>query len=213
MTLAPPFTAPLDVPHGARQAALLLHTLGDTDRQWLLNQLDAHARSEAQTLLAELVALGVPADPSLREAVLAPAQAAIGARAADAASLPPLSSLPTSASARLAQATVVEMAGLLKNEPDALIAALLREAQRAYAGEWVWRSGVLDRLGPTRRRRIGELLADSVGAPSSGAGALGERISELVAARLSTPIAEADTAPPRGWAARLAQRLSAWSTR
>ena len=213
MTLAASFETAADAPHGARQAALLLHTLDDADRQWLLSQLDPRARSEALTLLAELAALGVPADQSLREAVLAPAQAAIGAGAAEASPQLASAAPPNSASARLARTTVAEMSGLLQNEPDALIAALLREAQRAHADDWGWRSGVLDRLGPTRRRRVGELLADGVGTSSSGASALGAQVAELVAARLATPMAVAGTAPASGWLGRIAQRLSAWSPR
>ncbi len=146
---------------GARQAALLLHTLIETDRQWLLDRLSASARSEAERLLAELATLGMPTDPRMLDQMLAGRAGA---------------PVPAAASSRqrLYAATAVEVADLLQGEPDALVARLLR------AGDWPWRDGVLERLGPTRRRCIEELLAGVAVAT----GPVGESLAEALAARL-----------------------------
>lgn len=212
-----------DNANGARQAALLMHTLGDADRRWMLSQLGPAARTEAEQLLAELATLGVPADPVLLHAVLTrPPGHGNGARSGTAASASAASAadsdLPLD---RLARATVPEMVALLQNEPDALIACLLKEARQA---DWSWRTGLLDRLGPARRRRIGELLAEDAASSASASSPAamsvrGARVAELVAARLARPSVDDRAAASRGshasrsWGARLAQRLSPWSRR
>lgn len=201
---------------GARQAALLMHTLADADRRWMLGQLDPAARAEAEQLLVELATLGVPTDPALLDAVLTRAPrngtgngngngARSGTTAATSTSAAG-SDLPLD---RLAHATVPEMVALLQNEPDALIACLLKEAHHA---DWPWRTGLLDRLGPARRRRIGGLLAEDA-ASSAAASVRGARVAELVAARLARPSVDDRADPSRSWGARLAQRLSPWSRR
>ena len=88
---------------GARQAALLLHTLVETDRRWMLARLPASARSEAEHLLAELATLGVPTDPRLLDQVLTGS-----ARAPVPAASP---------RQRLDTATAVEVADLLQGVP------------------------------------------------------------------------------------------------
>lgn len=50
----------LNLDTGLRQSALLLHTLSPSDVTWVLAQLDAADRARLQTLLDELVALGIP---------------------------------------------------------------------------------------------------------------------------------------------------------
>ncbi|OWQ46385.1 hypothetical protein CDL60_12935 [Roseateles noduli] len=232
---------------GARQAALLMHTLGEADRRWMLGQLDPAARAEAEQLLVELATLGVPSDPALLDAVLTRATRNVsgngngngngsgndhGARSATTASTSAAGAdLPL---ARLAQATVPEMVALLQNEPDALIACLLQHGRRAPAGgdgqgaDWAWRTGLLDRLGPARRRRIGELLAEDAASSAASSGSAsspaamsvrGARAADLVAARLARPSVDGRADASRGshgsrsWGARLAQRLAPWSRR
>ncbi len=169
---------------GARQAALLLHTLVETDRRWMLARLPASARSEAEHLLAELATLGVPTDPRLLDQVLTGS-----ARAPVPAASP---------RQRLDTATAVEVADLLQGEPDALVARLLR------AGDWPWRNGVLERLGPTRRRRIEELRAGMAVA----SGAVSELLVEALAVRLERQGRRAAAASARG-----ARGLFRWSRR
>ncbi|KQV92873.1 hypothetical protein [Rhizobacter sp. Root1221] len=131
------------MPASARQAALLLHTMPAADRGWLLQQLPASQRTEAEQLLAELAELGVPADPRLLDEVLAPVTT--GA--------PPLR-LPSTEGdrlvQRLGQLPPRSIGAALQTESDVLVARVLRLAP------WPWREAVLDHLGPTRRRRIQE---------------------------------------------------------
>ena len=169
----------------ARQAALLLHTLVETDRRWMLDRLSASARSEAERLLAELATLGVPADPRLRDQLLA---ADAGTRLAAAAP----------ARQRLNAATAVEVADLLQGEPDALVARLLR------AGDWPWRDGVLERLGSTRRQRIEDLHSGVVAA----SGKVRELLVEALAARLERQGRSSAAAQARG-----ARGVFRWSRR
>ena len=52
-------------PGNPRQAALALHAMGDTDREWMLAQLAASQRAILAPLLAELHALGIPRQADL----------------------------------------------------------------------------------------------------------------------------------------------------
>ncbi|SEK93066.1 hypothetical protein SAMN05216359_10419 [Roseateles sp. YR242] len=186
-----------DMASSARQAALLLHSLDESDRAWMLGQLAPAERAEAQALLAELTALGVPSDPELLQAVLAEAPRRSG------------TTEPDSPRHRLEMASAAEVAELLRAEPDALIARLLRETA------WAWHAGVLDRLGPARHRRIVELMTDAAAAPwgsSDPSGSLGARLADALAVRLSRPLRTGHAAP-RGWICRLVQRLSPRSQR
>jgi hypothetical protein len=58
-----------DVLGEPRKAALLLHAMRPRDQRWILDQLDANQRMVLQDLLAELKELGIPAEPSLLDAV------------------------------------------------------------------------------------------------------------------------------------------------
>ncbi|HSW06361.1 hypothetical protein [Aquabacterium sp.] len=53
-----------------RVAALALHGLRDEDRLWVLERLAPNEREQMSELVAELTALGVPADPQLLDAAL-----------------------------------------------------------------------------------------------------------------------------------------------
>jgi hypothetical protein len=50
---------------GSRHAALLVHALAPTDREWLLSRLGMEERSALQPLLDELTHLGIPPDADL----------------------------------------------------------------------------------------------------------------------------------------------------
>jgi hypothetical protein len=84
-----------------RRAALLLHSMPVGDRQWLLSQLSARDQERLMPLLAELDALGIPADRSLVSDALAAGPQAD----------------------TLAHAAIVQA---LLREPDQLVVALLR---------------------------------------------------------------------------------------
>lgn len=132
---------------GARQTALLLHTMGEADRNWMLRQLPARERASAEQLLAELTALGVPADRKLLQDVIAPA----GGATPPVGSVSPLA--PRERTVQALNGCAAETIGpLLQRESDGVVARVLGCA------DWAWREGVLQHLGPTRRRRIEQLL-------------------------------------------------------
>jgi hypothetical protein len=131
---------------GLRQAALLLHTLPATDRAWMLSQLPDGQRVQMDRLLAEVAELGVPADPSLLDDVV---RDAAGALPASRGALSPT----TPVVRRLSRLSPTLVAELLQGEPDRLIAQLLRLA------DWDWADEALQRLGPSRKRRVLEAVA------------------------------------------------------
>lgn len=53
-----------------RRAALLLHSLPANDQEWVLQRLPQGGRASLADMLAELQALGIPADPEWVEGVL-----------------------------------------------------------------------------------------------------------------------------------------------
>lgn len=175
---------------GARQAALLLHTLDDSDRRWMLDQLPTAARSETERLLAELQALGMPSDRSLLDAVLADTSK----RSTKA---PPGRSHP------LDTADAIQVARVLRGEPDGLIARLLKHAS------WSWHDAVLDELGPSRRRHIAEIIAEL----PDGAAPLERRLADAVARQLDRSVPGTAARPLSSWGALWARRIfkrSSW---
>lgn len=146
----------------ARQAALLLHTLGAADREWVVAQLPPSQRAQALRLLKELGDLGMPGDAALVDDLRGAASPS-AAQGGDG----------------LAEARAVDVAAVLRNEPDALVARLLRQA------DWPWRAELLDLLGPSRRRRLEELSASTRtagGATGPLDMAVRESVASLVAA-------------------------------
>jgi len=114
-----------------RQAAMLLHSMAETDRRWMLARVDAAQRARLQALLDELTALDFPVDADLvREAL---------AGVVDAGPSP---------APGLAGWSVDEAMAVLKDESADLIALVLR------AGDWPWADGLRARLGVARARAI-----------------------------------------------------------
>ncbi|HEY9028921.1 MAG TPA: hypothetical protein VIP05_31835 [Burkholderiaceae bacterium] len=117
-----------------RKAAMLLHSMGEADRRWLLDRLDAAQRPRIEALLEELRVLEFPADADLvRESLVG----AVAAR--------PLAGTPASGPAGW---SVEQATRVLLPEPDEVIALLLR------AGDWPWAAGLRSRLGVERVRRV-----------------------------------------------------------
>ncbi len=117
-----------------RKAAMLLHSMAESDRRWMLARVDPAQRLRLDSLLAELVALEFPADADLvRESL------ATGARKAAAPASRPMDLTGWSAD---------EAARMLLPEPDDLIALLLR------AGDWNWTNALRVRLGADRVRAV-----------------------------------------------------------
>ena len=66
-----------EVSAGRRRAALTLHALAASDREWLLEQLPPAERATLRGLLAELQELGIPADAEVIRSALAEAAPAV----------------------------------------------------------------------------------------------------------------------------------------
>lgn len=141
-----------------RRAALTLHALHADDRNWVLSQLGSTERGELETLLSELVELGIPRDSELVDTALAASRPDLPAKK------PPKVSL---------QAESKALAKLLSAEPDAVALhclALLSEAQRTE---------VTGLLTGDKRVRLKSVHA------MPPAPALTAAIAQLVAARLA----------------------------
>lgn len=117
-----------------RRAAMLLHSMGEADRRWMLERLDAAQRPRIEALLAELRALEFPVDADLvRESLAGTVSTQVGPL------VPPTG---------LSGWGVEQAARVLTSEPDDVIALLLR------AGQWPWAAGLRTRLGAERVRRV-----------------------------------------------------------
>ena len=117
---------------GMRKAALMLSSLRDEDRAWLLAQVGETERSQLGSLLAEVGELGVSLDAqTVRQLVQTSA-----APESDSAPRP------------LANASAQSVFEILAHEPDWLIAIVVQ------ARPWKWREPFLVLLGTERRLRV-----------------------------------------------------------
>ncbi len=123
-----------------RQAALLVHGLGDAEKQRVMARLSAGELAQLRPMLAELVALGVSA--SLGRAM----------SSAEETSLPPVSALPVLEQVERLEARTV--ARCFQSCAPATIARLLE------AGQWPWRSAVIEAMPAGQRAEVGALLLD-----------------------------------------------------
>lgn len=113
-----------------RQAAMLLHSMTEPDRRWMLARLEPAQRTRVHALLEDLHALDFPIDAALvRESLEA---AVHGDRVA------------TPRSTGMSGWSADQAANVLLDEPDDLIALVLR------AGEWPWAPALRTRLGVIR---------------------------------------------------------------
>lgn len=189
-------------PSPARRAALLLHAMTAPERAWVLERLPQAEREELTVFLEELSALGIPADRKLLGDVVATVgdddsargRAPNGAEASD---------LEIDA---LTGADPARLAGLLREEPAALIASLLR------LHAWPWRDALLKRLDPVKRTQVEQRMRE-VGGPRPGgvqdAPALRAALLQAVARRLGPAVGRSGGSGWR-WPARL---VSAWRRR
>jgi hypothetical protein len=194
--------SPADATPLARKAALLLHALGERDRQWLIDQLSEAERGAVQGLVGELRALGIPPDPGLLDEV------ADGRRPpGDGSDRPSTSGAPprqdvgddprsgSSSLLALDRADLALLAGILRDEPPGLVATLLA------ARSWPWRQALLQHLDFSHRRQVEEQLRRSgrlsaagawADAPAPAAPALLEHLTATLSRRL-----EASRGAPR----------------
>jgi len=147
-----------------KRAALTLHGLTDSDREWVLSQLPDAQSGELRTLVDELRALGFPQDLGLEPD---PPPAAPKATSAPA-STPPVVG-------KLEQVTPKALYRVLQDESPVLVSTLLE-----YRG-WRWSRGLLRRFKRAQRRLITEQLN---GAASSTTKRVQRELLEVVAAAL-----------------------------
>ena len=143
----------------ARSAALLLHALATSDREWLLQKLEPRDRARLRSMLAELREMGIPADPAIVERTLGAMPflvAESGHLASSAAERRPerLSESDADQIARLYSGTPTALAEMLRNEPPRVIATLF------LITDWPWRAAVMAYLGPSVRGRVETALVD-----------------------------------------------------
>lgn len=143
----------------ARSAALLLHALAVSDREWVLRKLEPSDRARLDPMLAELHQMGVPADPAIVERTLG-AMPFWGADSGGLSSPAPgrkhglLSGATGDQMARLHSVAPAVLAEVLRFEPPRVIATLLLLA------DWPWHAAVIARLGPSLRGRVEFALGD-----------------------------------------------------
>lgn len=118
-----------------QQAALSLHAMHASDRQWLLEQLPVSQRSRLVSMLDELEQLGVPREPVLLDEV---------------SNEPPAAPLHPFVE-RLREQDARHLCQVLESEPDVVAVALLGRAGP-------WKHDVLAGLPPARREAIEEAL-------------------------------------------------------
>lgn len=115
---------------GLKRSALTLHALAQSDKDWLLARLPATHREALHRMLDELAQLGVPADPSLVQEILATHQGVTQSAGrptpihGDAGTRPDV--FIQDALATLSTSQVTRLANELSQEPPVLIAACLQ---------------------------------------------------------------------------------------
>jgi len=124
-----------DTPAGLRRAALALHALGPSDRDWLLDQLPLQSRQTLGGLLAELTELGIAPDGEVIRAALSEAfpRVALPAHEARALCLALAEEAPAVRSLLLAALSAPEREVVLKHWPHELVARPSAVAGPAWA--------------------------------------------------------------------------------
>lgn len=160
---------------GPRQAALLVHAMASSDRQWLLAKLHPQEQENLQALLAELESLGIPADRSILTEVLSSTPTDIASPSFSdggmRASLYPSSSMESdltgmSDTVYLAQLKAIDatvLATILRSEPALLIARLLQ------VRDWPWHLDLLEKLSHNKRQKVQDLLRNPCSTKSGAA--------------------------------------------
>lgn len=132
-----------------RQSALLLHSVGEADRAWVLQRLEPEQRADLGGYLQELTELGLPADPFLVDSLL---------QQRDIETPPENQDVPVLPWHTLRTASGPQMLHLLRTEPSWLIGTILSiEA-------WPWREAIFVGLDTSRRDRVRSAMRETVSA-------------------------------------------------
>jgi flagellar motor switch protein FliG len=155
---------------GYRKAALKLHGMGEADRKWVLQRLQAHERTQISALMRELKELGIKACQLIAEDISAhdARQELLQVSGKGADFVQALDSV--------CGASAAELSALLSSEPDNMVTVILS----AYP--WPWRARLLADYGVEKRQRISRMLPQ---APHTRARMRCELI-KVLAARLKT---------------------------
>lgn len=131
----------------SRQAALLLHSLADVDRQWVLSALAVEQQIALRSLLQELHDLGIPDDKQLVASLL-PKPRATGKL--DTASHTQLGGTGGEAPdlKELNPKEIQALARLLNRESPGFVAKVL------HLREWAWTEVLLNQLNLSQQQRV-----------------------------------------------------------
>jgi len=109
----------------SRQAALLVHALGETDKAWVLAQLPVSQQQQMRSLLDELSELGIPVDRRLIDVALLKR---------------PLTPAPADDDSFVSTVVASDVARVLRAEPTAFVRKLLA------CKHWPWAAKVAEEL-------------------------------------------------------------------
>jgi hypothetical protein len=136
-----------------KKAALHIHSLNDSDRQWLLGNLPDHQVERLRPMLNELKSLGIP-----RRQDLVQAADEFDSPAPDAGPVPEQEvQEPPEFVGRLMQAPPERLHRALMDEAPAVTAAAL------LACDWPWHHAVLDAFDAAQRQTISEAMVQMKG--------------------------------------------------
>lgn len=193
-----------------RRVAILAHSLSAADQAWLYSQIPAAQLAHLQTLVSELVQLGIPADRQLLSQALQHSPSA-GTREPTARAA--TASNDIEYFSNLDQRHVSALTTVLRHEPAILITRLM------LIQRWSWKQQLLDSLPVLLRRQVEDSMSDALNGTEGILSSMALQQSVLRAIRLRCeqqvalmPKPAANVPPPT--AARLVKPwVSGWIAR
>lgn len=144
----------MQISENTRRSALLLHSMSESDRQWVLGNLDGRDTQILNQLLSELNELGLPADQELLSDLNSVNKAA---RASSMKMTWPKNVTDLSMEQQIAcldKADCRDIFGVLADESTELVAYFLQ------IHRWTWKKEFLACFDASKARRIQETMAD-----------------------------------------------------
>lgn len=147
-----------------RRAALLVHSLVDSDQSWIFSKMLPEEQARLKGLMSELVQLKIPNDRGvLTQALQSSAARAMDLQTQQAAKRAAKERTNIDFFVNLNAESEERLAMVLRNEPSLLIARLF------CVQNWAWQQRMLESLPAPQRREVGSLLANSAGIQSGAA--------------------------------------------